>query len=449
MADIFLSYHPEDRAAAVRLATFFEQAGYSVWWDEHLAPGQAFDLTTSRELESSSVAVILWSRRSVESPWVTSNAEIAARQGKLLPVLLDDVELPDQFAGYQTANLTGWQGNLESPDFAELLRGIEGRAVLFEDSLSSPAAASPPRAGPSLPSPAPSRGSTGEVARQPRLSTPSSDGSDRTKVAASTPTVVNEAWQTVRAYLYCESEEPLVAADAEALRRETAGERALGSSPGTAILRGTRITVTIDLPGAEWKPASHQFTWAGSWTKTDFEVRTTDAVGAADGVVSWFAGLVCIGQVHFTVENRTRKPYDTARRALALVPGYESVFVSYSTKDAVIIDWLESSYTALGMIYLRDVKQLRSGEIWDERLLELIKGADLFQLCWSQNAKASPYVGEELRFAVGLKKPHFIRPCYWEDPMPEPPKELRLLHFAKLTPTWWMRVRMRVRRLFG
>jgi hypothetical protein len=33
--------------------------------------------------------------------------------------------------------------------------------------------------------------------------------------------------------------------------------------------------------------------------------------------------------------------------------------------------------------------------------------------------------------------------------MPEPPKELRPLHFAKLTPYWWMRVPMRVRRLFG
>jgi hypothetical protein len=445
MADIFLSYHRDDRAAAERLVQLFEQAGFSVWWDELVEPGEGFDLTTSRALASSAVAVVLWSSRSVDSKWVTSEAESAALQGKLLPVLLEEIGLPEKFARYQTANLTEWRSGRESPDVVVLLRGIERRTAL----RSGGGASEPdwPKEETIL-APASSRPGSKDIPRRSPSSPSSPDGPDRTKVAASTPTVVTDEWQTVRAYLYRESEEPEVAADAEALRREAAGERALGSSPGMALPRGTRITVTIDLQGAEWAPASHQFTWTGSWKKADFQVRSTGG-GSADGVVSWFAGLVCIGQVHFTVETRVRKPYETVRRSLALVPGYESVFVSYSTKDAVIIDWLESSYTALGMTYLRDVKQLRAGETWDERLLELIKGADLFQLCWSQNAKSSPYVGEEWRFALGLNKPHFIRPCYWEDPMPEPPKELRPLHFAKLTPYWWMRVRMRVRRLFG
>jgi hypothetical protein len=32
--------------------------------------------------------------------------------------------------------------------------------------------------------------------------------------------------------------------------------------------------------------------------------------------------------------------------------------------------------------------------------------------------------------------------------MPEPPEELKRLHFAKLKPHWWMRLWMRVQQLF-
>ena len=127
--------------------------------------------------------------------------------------------------------------------------------------------------------------------------------------------------------------------------------------------------------------------------------------GSADGVVELVCGSSVYrrGAFHSGVFGKEGGPTDEV--SLALAPGYESVFVSYSTRDAMIIDWLESTYTALGMGHLRDVKTLRTGETWDERLLELIGGADLFQLCWSQNAKASEYVSDEWRFALGLNKP--------------------------------------------
>jgi hypothetical protein len=374
----------------------------------------------------------------VKSEWVKAEAEDAAPRGKLLPVLLEHVRLPRKFARYQTMNLTEWQGDPQSPEFVELLREIgdrTGRPVKLPRP-ERPIVVKHPSLPPEILGP----GSPEKSSLHER---------DRTKVAAGTPKVVTDQWQIIRAYLYRESEEHEVLADAEELRPETPGERGLRVSQGANVPKGTRITVTIQLPSAECKPASHEFTHSGSWNKTDFEVRAVDVTAsAADGVVSWFAGLVCIGEVRFTVEYSCKRTDEPVRLPLARAPGYESVFVSYSTKDAMIVDWLESSYRALGMEYLRDVKTLRSGETWDERLLELIRGADLFQLCWSQNAKASPYVNDEWRFALGLNKSHFVRPCYWEDPMPEPPEELKRLHFAKLKPHWWMRLWMRVQQLF-
>ena len=84
-----------------------------------------------------------------------------------------------------------------------------------------------------------------------------------------------------------------------------------------------------------------------------------------------------------------------------------------------------------------------------KQLLNLIARADLFQLCWSANAKQSPYVSDEWHFALGLRKPNFIRPCYWEDSMPEPSPELQLLHFARLKLNRLARTWLRLRARFG
>jgi TIR domain len=85
------------------------------------------------------------------------------------------------------------------------------------------------------------------------------------------------------------------------------------------------------------------------------------------------------------------------------------------------------------MQYLRDVHFLRSGEEWNPAILKKIEEADIFQLCWSSNTSQSPYVEQEWRHALlHQARPSFIRPVYWETPMPAPPPELAPLHFAYL-----------------
>ena len=87
---------------------------------------------------------------------------------------------------------------------------------------------------------------------------------------------------------------------------------------------------------------------------------------------------------------------------------------------------------------MRDVTALRSGEIWDQRILQLIEEADVFQLFWSWNALESEHVAREWQHALALRRPRFVRPVYWEDPLPAkpernlPPAELTSLHFQKL-----------------
>ena len=86
----------------------------------------------------------------------------------------------------------------------------------------------------------------------------------------------------------------------------------------------------------------------------------------------------------------------------------------------------------------RHVSSLRAGEDWNERLMELIRTADVFQLFWSWNSIDSPFVRREYEYATRLGRENFIRPVYWEEPLPArpeknlPPDELRRLHFHRL-----------------
>jgi hypothetical protein len=64
------------------------------------------------------------------------------------------------------------------------------------------------------------------------------------------------------------------------------------------------------------------------------------------------------------------------------------------------------------------VVDLRAGQEWNPQLLELIREADLFELFWSSNSMRSQAVtpGMEVRAVTG--RPNFIRPVYWQQPMP-------------------------------
>jgi hypothetical protein len=119
-------------------------------------------------------------------------------------------------------------------------------------------------------------------------------------------------------------------------------------------------------------------------------------------------------------------------------PRYRKIFPSYSHDDRAIVDGFAEVARALGDQYLQDVIALRSGERWRARLPELIEEADIFQLFWSSNSMRSRYCREEWEHALALGRPLFVRPLYWEDPLPQdpvmglPPAALRELEFVRV-----------------
>src|SRR5215207_8906156 len=105
MSDIFISYARSDKAKAERLAESLAKQGWVVWWDRDILPGQSFDVTIEEALNSAGCIIVLWSKASVSSDWVKTEAEEGRKRRVLIPALIEDVKIPLEFRRIQTANL--------------------------------------------------------------------------------------------------------------------------------------------------------------------------------------------------------------------------------------------------------------------------------------------------------------------------------------------------------
>ena len=107
--DVFISYAREDRESASRFAQWCTASGWTVWWDEAIAPGRKWDQAIERALADARCVLVLWSAHSVASDWVKTEAAEAARRGVLVPVLIERVAPPLEFRRLQTLDLAdGW-----------------------------------------------------------------------------------------------------------------------------------------------------------------------------------------------------------------------------------------------------------------------------------------------------------------------------------------------------
>ncbi len=120
MSDIFISYKSEDRERIQTLVRALAQKGWSVWWDRTIPPGRTFDEVIEEALNDAKCVIVIWSKQSVTSKWVKTEAAEGERRAILIPVLIDDVKIPLEFRRIQAASLVDWQGALPHSGFDEL-----------------------------------------------------------------------------------------------------------------------------------------------------------------------------------------------------------------------------------------------------------------------------------------------------------------------------------------
>ncbi|MGH6950285.1 MAG: toll/interleukin-1 receptor domain-containing protein, partial [Vitreimonas sp.] len=133
MADVFISYASEDRNRVKPLADALQQRGFNVWWDRSLGAGQDYTAIIERELKAAKAVIVVWTQGSVSSTFVRDEAGRARDEGRLVPVLLDPVQLPLGFGAFQAEDFTRWNGGANAPQMQileEALKAkIEGRDI--------------------------------------------------------------------------------------------------------------------------------------------------------------------------------------------------------------------------------------------------------------------------------------------------------------------------------
>ncbi|HEU4956648.1 MAG TPA: TIR domain-containing protein [Sphingomicrobium sp.] len=125
MAKVFLSYAREDTAAAKQLAAGIDRAGHQVWWDHQIQGGTRFAAEIDRELKNADVVVVLWTKTSVESPWVQDEAAEGRDAGRLLPLIMDTEKPPLGFRQFQSIDISGWDAEADSPALGSVLEAIK------------------------------------------------------------------------------------------------------------------------------------------------------------------------------------------------------------------------------------------------------------------------------------------------------------------------------------
>jgi TIR domain len=124
MTDVFISYKKEDAARVEPIARGLARAGYEVWWDHHIPPGRSYREVIGAQLQSAKCVIVVWSKLSVEGQWVLDEADAGKQRNVLLPMFIDDVEIPYGFRQIEAARLTGWTGDANDHEWASVLSSV-------------------------------------------------------------------------------------------------------------------------------------------------------------------------------------------------------------------------------------------------------------------------------------------------------------------------------------
>ena len=253
--------------------------------------------------------------------------------------------------------------------------------------------------------------------------------------------VAVEKWHSLLVYTYIPSSVEAVREDARKFQGEVGEMRETKPAIGSRLARGTEVTIVPSCEGVKFNPESVKFEWQEDQHRAHFRMKAeASMVGLAETArVTVYSGPLIVGTLkmgilfHETVAEpgpARSEEVQEVQEVQARMYRQDDIFISYSHRDTEIVRQCKKAYEALGHNVLVDFETLRSGQNWNAELLRMIDRADVFQLFWSENSSKSEYCRQEWQYALGLKRGEgFIRPVFWQEPIPTPPAELSAIHF--------------------
>ena len=229
------------------------------------------------------------------------------------------------------------------------------------------------------------------------------------------------------------------AEDARAIASEldTEARKRAFRSLDSPVQIGSSLDFELQLPGLQIDDPIASLVWRRRTEAVQFGVTipAPTPIGAIIGTVAVSIDSVPVGHVKFKLAIEREPARLPSEPQGEKAHRYRMAFVSYSSKDRDEVLRRVQLLSVVGIKYFQDVLSLEPGDRWEKRIELGIDECDLFLLFWSNDAKQSELVRQEVRHALARKGgndllPPEIRPVVLEGPpIIEPWEELAHIHF--------------------
>ena len=262
-----------------------------------------------------------------------------------------------------------------------------------------------------------------------------------------------EQWNPMLAFAHLaewpdDSDQPIespmdeVIRDAEDILGKLEGSYTPTTEDGSQPIRTlSQLTFVPQIPGVEFDPPECSFRWQRVKHREEFQLRAKRELDGQTvrGHMSVYLGHLVIAEASLTLridESLGSAPVPPSKPETA--PRFRKIYACCVPEDSAVVGDFEMYASALGKTFSSAPTHLRAAGVLDDRLKSLIQESDSFQLFWSTNSMHSPFVRREWEFALSLMRADFVRPLFWQQPLPAdpahnlPPPELQQLGFSKL-----------------
>ena len=162
------------------------------------------------------------------------------------------------------------------------------------------------------------------------------------------------------------------------------------------LKKGDKVDVLLNIYGETLLMSKRSYViWSGHFVKCSFDcsdvLRDID-VDELSCVAMLTVNGVPVGEMRFIT-----RIADAPRRLNPeiIAHKYSKVFISYSHHDESKVKFLHEGLELGSVPHFFDRSYLKPGDVFPQKIQDYINSADLFILCWSENASKSEYVQKE------------------------------------------------------
>jgi len=201
-----------------------------------------------------------------------------------------------------------------------------------------------------------------------------------------------------------------------------------------------KFEISLIAPGLSIDEPVQSCVWKGPFILTQFIVMVPEHYEKDDVICTVIISqeMIPLGHMKFKVRFIRDKELSlpgSDSKNINHLKKYYNVFISYASEDRTEVLKRVQMLQASRMNYFQDILSLDPGERWEKALYRNINLSDAFFLFWSSAAKRSEWVRKEIEYAMEVKqgkeenRPEIIPIIIEGPPVPEPPEELKSIHF--------------------